>query len=365
MASSQPALLFILGAFAVYKGTLTLRAALRELLASRIDLRDPQALQAFLAHAERAGLRRCYYSIITGYVAAESPLLDLVGAPAACIIHRLEETRSVILGLGSCTQLRGQWLQEAPAWGLSAEASGCADCGQAPALAVELSPGALSAQFSPPERPQGSGRHALQRAFCPGPRATARAAPMSWQDVLSSLLSSLSLPDLTTHSQDVLPLGTLVSLCGAVTVGARDGRLALRVGPDAAAGLALLPFSALPSPVLALGAGVALAALGLALMRMGWLQAGSSSGGSGRGGGAGGSAIESFFHATQDNDDAASDGVTPCCLCFENRPCIVLQPCGHMALCSACARRLLVTMKSTCCPICRGSVRAAARVFTS
>ena len=356
-ASSQPPVLLILGACIVWGGAYTLRAALRELLATRIDLRDPQALQEFLSYVERLGLQQCFYSIITGYVAAERPLLDLAGAPAACIIHREEETRRILLGLGSYTQQRRLWLQEAPTWGLSAEASGCADCGQAPALAVELSPGALSAHFSPPERPQGSGRRAVQRAFCPGPRATARAAPMTWQDALSSLLFSFSLPDVATLSQDVLPLGTLVSLCGAVSVSARDGRLALRVGPDAAAGLALLPFTALPSPLLAVGAGVAMSVLGLALMRMAWLQAGSGAGG-------GGGKIESCFHA-QDNDEIATDGVTPCCLCLENRPCIVLLPCRHMVLCCACARGLLVTEKRQTCPICRGRVIAAARVYTS
>jgi hypothetical protein len=74
-----------------------------------------------------------------------------------------------------------------------------------------------------------------------------------------------------------------------------------------------------------------------------------------------------------------------CCICRESPKCILLLPCKHVCMCSACAEQCLVLPYSSgsgsgsssgsganvaaaarlkCCPVCRGHVLDFLRIFT-
>ena len=54
----------------------------------------------------------------------------------------------------------------------------------------------------------------------------------------------------------------------------------------------------------------------------------------------------------------AADEANECCVCFDRRINTRLQPCGHVALCHACAARLA----SSRCPLCRAQIVDVLRV---
>ena len=47
-----------------------------------------------------------------------------------------------------------------------------------------------------------------------------------------------------------------------------------------------------------------------------------------------------------------SAGENDCVICMDERKSVVLLPCKHMCVCSACAEQL-TRVKSACCPVCR------------
>ena len=53
-----------------------------------------------------------------------------------------------------------------------------------------------------------------------------------------------------------------------------------------------------------------------------------------------------------------------CCVCCWDAPCnVLLQPCNHLCLCSACSERLRETQPEDLCPVCREGVNLHTRVF--
>jgi hypothetical protein len=386
--SALSSLFFASGCYSILLGCSSLLHGFRHLLAFSLDLRDPASIPSFLLHLQRWGWTYCYCRV-TGFVCSPCPLTDQEGSlqqGAAILTSRTERHRRVLLG-GLVPVQREVRLEEAPLWGLcsapapwpQAEAQlllPSAAQGQPPPppLQAVVDPGALTQQFhasgAAPSRDAGA-RAALLAPFVPGPARTTRAPQDTWRAV-TALLTSLTLPDTETTEQRVLSLGSLLTVLGSVSLSWQGGQATpvLRIGRDAASGLALHALGSAPAPWRSLAAGTALVAAGVALLRLAlqWPEGGSwtPQGGSGSGSGSGSSAPGlSVFHQHLDSDEPATDGVTPCCLCFERRPCIMLQPCAHMVLCCQCARRLLVTMNSKLCPICRGRVSDAIRVYTS
>ena len=59
-----------------------------------------------------------------------------------------------------------------------------------------------------------------------------------------------------------------------------------------------------------------------------------------------------------DEEGDAADEANECCVCFDRRINTRLQPCGHVALCHACAARLT----SSRCPLCRAQIVDVLRV---
>ena len=62
--------------------------------------------------------------------------------------------------------------------------------------------------------------------------------------------------------------------------------------------------------------------------------------------------------APGDEEGDAADEANECCVCFDRRINTRLQPCGHVALCHACAARLA----SSRCPLCRAQIVDVLRV---
>uniref|UniRef100_A0A914E9H0 RING-type domain-containing protein n=1 Tax=Acrobeloides nanus TaxID=290746 RepID=A0A914E9H0_9BILA len=58
---------------------------------------------------------------------------------------------------------------------------------------------------------------------------------------------------------------------------------------------------------------------------------------------------------TRKNDESMDENL--CCICLENKPEIVLIPCGHAKFCQGCADMFKE------CPICRSTVVMKQRIF--
>ncbi len=373
-----------------------------------LDLREgPEALDRLRVYMRANHLERVW-ALVTGHVASPVPLLDLAGAPAAAIFNRRLQGNRRLLGLGPQTLVEQERLDEAPVWGLAAAAAPAPAAGsgspaaapaagsgspaaapapqlvprelvlaqplhiqaqlaeqqpaqqQGPPLVALLEPGAFKRQHA------GEGGARVATALLPGPSHTHRPQQSTWATIFRAL-TSLALPDTETHAQQVLPLGALVSVLGSVTLTLRDGGGELRIGGCSARGLGVYLFSAgMPSRWQPLLQGLLLCVSGYACLQLAVVASsgGVFGGGSGGGGGGGGNPVTSIFHTQSDNDSPATDGAPRCCLCFENRPSVLLEPCGHLVLCSACARRYLVANKKTDCPICRGRVLGTKRTFS-
>ena len=382
-------------------------AGVRDLVCPHFDLRDPASLARLCAQLARSGLPGVW-AVVTGYVAAPSPVADAEGAPAACILTSSLETSRLLLrgGLGPSatrTLLQGTQVKEAPVWGLSSAAA-LAPPAQALLLPQPPAPPAAAPQAAapqsaalallppPPQQQQQQQQPSFQQqplcaivergaverqlqsraaarvtqALAAGPSATSPAPSDAWS-TLAHLVCTLSLPHTRTVRQDVLPLGALLSVAGTVTLSLADGASApvLRIGRHAELGLALFPLGGQPAPWPALLLGAATTTLGLMLVREALrLASNGLRGGGGGGGGGGGNPVTSIFHTLVDSDTLATDGAPTCCLCFENRAVVLLEPCGHLVLCSGCARRMLVTNGRSDCPMCRARITRSVRAYT-
>jgi len=51
-----------------------------------------------------------------------------------------------------------------------------------------------------------------------------------------------------------------------------------------------------------------------------------------------------------------------CAVCFDNKPDVVIIPCGHIALCENCAKK--VQERSNLCPICNCTIERCIKVYT-
>jgi len=49
--------------------------------------------------------------------------------------------------------------------------------------------------------------------------------------------------------------------------------------------------------------------------------------------------------------------ILPCAICFENQQEMAIDPCGHISMCHGCSEKVTV------CPVCRGPISKALRVF--
>jgi hypothetical protein len=49
--------------------------------------------------------------------------------------------------------------------------------------------------------------------------------------------------------------------------------------------------------------------------------------------------------------------ILPCAICFENQQEMAIDPCGHISMCHGCSQKVTV------CPVCRGPISKALRVF--
>ena len=57
------------------------------------------------------------------------------------------------------------------------------------------------------------------------------------------------------------------------------------------------------------------------------------------------------------------NGRACCVCCWDAPPNVLLQPCNHLCLCSACSQQLRETQPEDLCPVCRGRVSLHKRVF--
>ena len=86
-------------------------------------------------------------------------------------------------------------------------------------------------------------------------------------------------------------------------------------------------------------------------------------GGFAAGGGGGGAPVPSSVQCSRKLQKKAKEegSLSSCIVCWEARPCVLLLPCKHLALCEACSE--LLKGKGSDCPMCRGPVTEHMVVF--
>ena len=52
-----------------------------------------------------------------------------------------------------------------------------------------------------------------------------------------------------------------------------------------------------------------------------------------------------------------------CLICLESERCMVFQPCAHVVCCEKCADQLAGSAAAVVCPVCKGAVQQAKKIF--
>lgn len=352
----------------------------------RVDLQEEDSLRQFIAALSAHPPNTSVWASFTGYAhldRGDVGILDSGGTPQILIEERKEVVQEAFLQEregGPRTpwqrkRLLSETLRSCFTWGL-----GSHDTTSPASTTVSVAVDAKG--VTDLYRSSGMVKDCLRD----GPSILTPTPPSLVQSFLDLLNGAVEKGRELTHN--VLSPGTLLTLVGSATLSVTgEGGVRVSLGPRSFFPMAMYLGRGRPTSIelggrallgtVVVGVSFALLWAGYgSLMSEGVEGGGGGVGGGGVGGGGGGGGgapilrpdgtphtPQSLFLGGDVPDIPATDGVNPCAICWENLPCVVLEPCGHLSICSTCTKTLLGVGGN--CPVCRGRITKALRVFTT
>jgi hypothetical protein len=328
----------------------------------RVDLQDDDSLRAFIAALSAQPANTSVWASFTGFAHLDRNvgILDSAGSPQILIEEKTEVVQEAWLqereGGPRTPWQRRRLLSEALrscfAWGLGSHDS---PSPAPPAVSVAVDAKGITDLY----RQSSMVRECMRE----GPSTMTPTPPSLVQSFLDLLNGSIEKGRVLTHN--VLSPGTLLTMVGSATLSMTgEGGVRVSLGPRSLFPMAMYLGRGSPTSIQLGGRallGTIVVGLSCALLWSGYK---SLMDGGGNGGGIpDGPTPQSVFLGGDVPDILATDGVNPCAICWENAPCVVIEPCGHLSMCGTCTRTLL--RMGGGCPVCRGRIHKALRVFAT
>jgi len=339
-------------------------AAYYDLSTPRIDLRKQGVKDSALLQKDG----NSQWLSLTGIAFSFDSVLDAEGAPRIMVLEKKEAVQE--------TQLDSRLWETRRL--LSEDLRVCSHMGLGSGQGAPTP--ALQSFHTPPTYPPNSvavDSKALLGLFktSPGmirdtltPGSTSfTATPPSFMQCIRDLLSGYFEKGRCV-SQFVLTPGDLLTVVGQVSATMVDGgEISLTVGPGVLLPMAVYHGWGRPGPLDVCGGLIAagvLAGVGLGLLYCGFSKTGDGQETRGESAPPTPREYADFIGShIPDTPAEAGSGGGACVVCLESRACVVFEECGHLSLCGLCTRTIFERNRT--CPVCRGHITKAVRVFAS